>query len=238
MPTRFTKDASMVSKRDFFLCGAAFAALAFSGCAAGASNPQDPPVLTSDANGSTPPEKKSPDEYWVKLETSKGDVVIDVHREWSPYGADRFYELVQSGFYNGCRVFRVIPGFVSQMGIAAEPSETAKWKHKNIPDDHPANPESNLRGYVTFAKTGAPNSRTAQFFINTHNNARLDSMGFTPFGKVLSGLEAVDQFYSGYKENESSPQQDLLEAHGNLYLDEQFPKLDSVKKATILPQKP
>jgi peptidyl-prolyl cis-trans isomerase A (cyclophilin A) len=230
----------MVSQRDFFLCWATFVALAAAGCAAGASNSQDPPVQTADAspNGGTPPEKKSPDEYWVKLETTKGDVIIEVHRDWSPYGADRFYELVQSGFYNGCRAFRVIPGFVAQMGIAAEPGETAKWKKKNIPDDHPANPQSNARGYLTFAKSRAPNSRTTQFFISTHNNAALDADGFTAFGKVLSGMEAIDQFYAGYPEGPAGPRQDLIEMHGNIYLDEQFPKLDSIKKATILPKKP
>jgi peptidyl-prolyl cis-trans isomerase A (cyclophilin A) len=231
----------MVSKRDFFLFWATFVALAVAGCAAGGSNSQDPPVQTADASptGGTPPEKKSPDEYLVKLETSKGDVMIEVHRDWSPYGADRFYELVQSGFLDGCRAFRVIPSFVAQMGIAADPKETAKWKQKTIPDDHPANPQSNLRGTVTFAKTGRPNSRTTQFYINTHDNAPLDAMsGFTPFGKVLSGMEAVDQFYAGYKEGPTGPRQDLIEAHGNIYLDEQFPKLDSIKKATILPKKP
>jgi peptidyl-prolyl cis-trans isomerase A (cyclophilin A) len=202
------------------------------------SNPQDPPVQTVEGPTGTPPEKKSPDEYWVLLETSKGNVVIEVHRDWSPYGADRFYELVQSGYYNGCRAFRVIPGFMAQMGVAAEPADTAKWKQKTIPDDHPESPQPNLRGNVTFAKTRAPNSRTTQFFINTHNNAHLDSGGFTPFGKVLSGMEAIDQFYAGYKEGPGGPRQDRIETHGNIYLDEEYPKLDSIKKATVLSNKP
>jgi peptidyl-prolyl cis-trans isomerase A (cyclophilin A) len=229
----------MAPKRDFFLCWATFVAIAAAGCAAGVSNPADPPVQTADAaGGGAPPEKKSPDEYYVKLDTSKGDVVIEVHRDWSPYAADRFYELVQGGYYDGVRAFRVIPGFVAQMGIAADPKNTAKWKDKTIPDDHPASPQSNTRGYVTFAKTSRPNSRTTQFFISTSNNARLDGMGFTPFGKVFSGMNAVDQFYTGYSEGRGAPRQDLIETHGNIYLDEQFPKLDSVKKATILPKKP
>jgi peptidyl-prolyl cis-trans isomerase A (cyclophilin A) len=226
----------MVSKRDFFLCWTAVVAITAAGCAAGTTNSSDPPVQSADAGptGGTPPEKKSPDEYWVKLETSKGDAVIEVHREWSPYGADRFYELVQSGYYNGCRAFRVIPEFVAQMGIAADPSVTAKWKQKTIPDDHPANPQSNVRGTVTFAKTGAPNSRTTQFYISTHDNKPLDSMGgFTPFGKVISGLGAIDAF-----QPEQVNRQDLIEAHGNIYLDQEYPKLDSIKKATILPAKP
>jgi peptidyl-prolyl cis-trans isomerase A (cyclophilin A) len=225
----------MFSRRDFFLSLASFAALAFSGCAAGgASSPQDPPVRTADAPpGGALPENKSPAEYWVKLATSKGDVVIEVHRDWSPYGADRFYELVQSGYYDGCKAFRVIPGFVAQMGVAADPKETAKWKHKNIPDDHPTSPESNKRGFVTFAKSSLPNSRTTQFFINSRDNSQLDGMGFTPFGKVLSGMQAIDQFH-----NEEVQQQNLIEQLGNAYLDKEFPQLDSIKKATILPQKP
>jgi peptidyl-prolyl cis-trans isomerase A (cyclophilin A) len=228
----------MAPKRDFFLCWTSFVALAAAGCAAGVSNPQDPPVQTAEGPTGTPPEKKSPDEYWVKLDTSKGDVIIEVHRDWSPYGADRFYELVQSGYYNGSRAHRVITGFVAQMGIAADPNDTAKWKQKTIPDDHPASQQTNARGYVTFAKTPAPNSRTTQFFINTHNNAQLDAMGFTPFGQVLSGMEAIDQFYAGYKEGPGGPKQSRIEMHGNIYLDEEFPKLDSIKKATILPNKP
>jgi peptidyl-prolyl cis-trans isomerase A (cyclophilin A) len=227
----------MIPSRDFFLCWASLVALALSGCAAGTPNSQDPPVRT--AEGPPPPETKAPDVYWVKLETSKGDTVIECHRDWSPYGADRFYELVNSGYYDGCRAFRVIPDFVAQMGVAADPQVTAKWKHKSIPDDHPETPMSNLREYVTFAKTNAPNSRTTQFFINTHKNTPLDSMGgFTPFGKVISGMNAIDMFYNGYASERATPRQDLIETHGNIYLDEQFPKLDFIKKATILPQKP
>jgi peptidyl-prolyl cis-trans isomerase A (cyclophilin A) len=145
---------------------------------------------------------------------------------------------VQSGFYDGCRAFRVIPGFVAQVGIAADPSGTLKWKGKALPDDHPAHPESNVRGTVSFAKTNVPNSRTTQFFINTHNNSQLDSMGFTPVGKVLSGMQAVDEFYAGYKEGPSGPVQQRILKEGNAYLDQEFPKLDYIKKATILPKKP
>lgn len=232
----------MLSKRDFFLCWATFVALAAAGCASGVSNPQDPPVQTADApGGGGSPDKKSPDEYWVKLDTTQGDVIIECHRDWSPYGADRFYELVHSGFYDGCKAFRVITGFVAQMGIAADPKDMAKWKNKNIPDDHPANPQSNGRGYVTFAKSNAPNSRTTQFFINTHNNAPLDQMGFTPFGKVLSGMEAIDKFYAGYPQDPrdpGTPNQGLIDSQGNAYLNEKYPKLDGIKKATILPKKP
>jgi peptidyl-prolyl cis-trans isomerase A (cyclophilin A) len=227
----------------FFLSCVIATALAAGGCAAGASNSQDPPIEPVDASGGAASGKKSPDVYWVKLETTKGDVDIEVHRDWSPHGADRFYELVEDGYFNDNRIFRVIPGFVAQVGIAANPSTTAKWKSKNIPDDHlPAgdpNLQSNKRGYVSFAKTQAANSRTTQFFINTGDNSgNLDGMGFTPFGIVLNGLPAAEIFYAGYREGPGGPRQDQIESKGNAYLNDEFPKLDSIKKATLLPKKP
>lgn len=229
----------MVCVRGLFLCCVAAAALTAAGCVAGASSSQDPSVEAVDAPGSGAADKPAPEVYWVRLATTKGDVDIEVHRSWSPHGADRFHELVRNGFYTGCRFFRVLPGFVAQTGIAGDASVDAKWRDKNIPDDHlkseDANRQSNKRGFVTFAKTGQPNSRSTQFFINTADNSRLDGMGFTPFGKVLSGMAAVDGFYAGYREE---PMQPRIEAQGNAYLDEQFPKLDSIKTATLLPKKP
>jgi peptidyl-prolyl cis-trans isomerase A (cyclophilin A) len=231
----------MFVERFFFSCVIA-TALAAGGCAAGASNSQDPPIEPADASGGTTSGKKAPDVYWVKLETTKGDVDIEVHRDWSPHGADRFYELVEDGFYNNNRFFRVISGFMAQVGIAADPKTTAKWKTKSIPDDHlksgDPNLQSNKRGYVSFAKTQLPNSRTTQFFINTADNSRLDEMGFTPFGIVLSGMPAVDVFYAGYREGPGGPKQDKIESQGNTYLDDEFPKLDSIKKVTLLSKKP
>jgi cyclophilin family peptidyl-prolyl cis-trans isomerase len=135
---------------------------------------------------------------------------------------------------------------VAQVGFAADPKTTAKWKHKNIPDDRlqPGDPnlQSNKKGYVTFAKTGLPNSRTTQFYINTGDNSgSLDGQGFTPFGIVLNGLPAVEIFFSGYNPRpgeQGGPQQDQIEAKGNAYLDDEFPKLDSIKRATLLSKKP
>jgi peptidyl-prolyl cis-trans isomerase A (cyclophilin A) len=208
------------------------------GC--GSASSQDPPVPRAQAEGPQPP-KPGPDQYWVKFQTTRGDVIIEVNRKWSPYGADRFYELVKSGFYDGCRFFRVLPAFVAQFGINGDPKVNAEWKDKNIPDDKfklgDPTRQSNARGTLTFAKSGLPNSRTTQLFISTGNNARLNQMGFTPFGKVLQGMAAVDSLYDGYRE-EPQGSADRIEAEGNAYLDRAFPKLDSIKKATLLEKKP
>jgi peptidyl-prolyl cis-trans isomerase A (cyclophilin A) len=177
--------------------------------------------------------EKPPDSYKVKFETSKGDFVVTVTRDWSPLGADRFYTLVKSGFYDGARFFRVLPGFVAQFGIAAAPAVTAKWREANLTDD-PVK-QSNKRGTITFA-TGGPNTRTTQVFINLADNERLDPRGFSPFGAVSQGMEVVDQFYSGYGEGAPSgngPDQKTAESDGNAYLSRDFPKLDYIKKATV-----
>jgi peptidyl-prolyl cis-trans isomerase A (cyclophilin A) len=210
------------------------------GCWDGATTAShDPPVTAVDTAGGSLPEK-CPAEYWVKMETTKGDVMIEVHRAWSPYGADRFYELVKSGFYDRCKFFRVA-GFVVQFGISGDPQISAKWHRKDIPDDkfkrNDPDRHSNTRGYVTFAKSQMPNSRTTQVFINCLDNAQLDRMGFTPFGIVTSGMQAIDALYSGYGEEPTSSQE-RMETEGDAYLSTAFPKLDSIKKATILTKKP
>ena len=174
-----------------------------------------------------------PDLFKVNLDTSKGPVVIEVHKDWAPLGAERFYQLVKSGYYDGARFFRVLPGFMAQFGIAADPQTNAKWKDANLQDD-PVK-QSNTRGMVTFAKAG-PNTRTTQMFINTGDNARLDSQGFAPIGKVISGQEAVESLFSGYGEGAPSgrgPAQQLIEIQGNAYLEKDFPELDFIKKASI-----
>jgi peptidyl-prolyl cis-trans isomerase A (cyclophilin A) len=174
-----------------------------------------------------------PDLFKVTLDTSKGPVVIEVHKDWAPLGAERFYQLVKSGYYDGARFFRVLPGFMAQFGIAADPQTTAKWKEANLQDD-PVK-QSNTRGMVTFATAG-PNTRTTQMFINTGDNARLDGQGFAPIGKVISGQEAVESLFSGYGEGAPSgrgPAQQLIEIQGNAYLEKDFPELDFIKKASI-----
>ena len=170
---------------------------------------------------------KSPDVYKVNLDTSKGTVVIEVHRDWAPIGADHFYELVKSGYYDGDRFFRVVPNFVVQFGIAADPQTTAKWKNANLQDD-PVK-ESNTMGTVTYATAG-PNTRTTQMFINLGDNQRLDGQGFAPIGRVVSGMDVVQKFFPGYGEQ---PDQQQIEGQGNAYLEKGFPQLDFIKKATI-----
>jgi peptidyl-prolyl cis-trans isomerase A (cyclophilin A) len=182
--------------------------------------------------------EKAPDFFQAQFTTSKGVFVVAVTRAWAPLGADRFYNLVKNGFYNGCRFFRVLTGFVAQFGINGDPKIAAAWENANIFDD-PVK-QSNLRGTVTFA-TGGPNTRTTQLFINyADKNARLDGMGFAPFGKVSRGMEVVDALYSGYGEgvpHGSGPDQELIGKKGNDYLNKSFPYLDFIKSAVILPIK-
>lgn len=177
--------------------------------------------------------EKAPAVYKAKFDTSKGTFVIEVHRDWSPNGADRFYNLVKNGFYNDVRFFRVISGFMVQFGISGNPDLSAVWREARIPDD--AVKESNQRGYVSFATAG-PGTRTTQVFINFGDNGGLDGQGFSPFGQVVSGMDVVDALYNGYGEGAPrglGPDQGRTQAEGNAYLVSDFPKLDYVKKATI-----
>lgn len=166
--------------------------------------------------------------FLVRLETSKGDIVIEVHPEWAPRGARRFRELVEAGFYDECRFFRVVKGFMVQVGMNGDPDFNAQWSKKKLRDDPVI--QSNKPGFVTFAKTGAPDSRTTQFFINYGNNSALDRQGFAPFGKVIEGMDIAQAIESRYGEE---PQQDKIERKGNAYLKNEFPKLDYIVKATI-----
>ena len=175
--------------------------------------------------------EKAPATYKVKLDTTAGPVVIEVHRDWAPLGADRFYNLVKHGFYDGVRFFRVIPGFMAQGGMSGDPAIQKLWGRNNINDD-PVK-QSNKRGFVTFAKTAAPNSRSTQIFINYADNSSLDSQGFAPFGQVVSGMEAVDKFESYGRNN--VPDQGMITAEGEAYLKKDYPKLTVIKKATIEP---
>jgi peptidyl-prolyl cis-trans isomerase A (cyclophilin A) len=168
-----------------------------------------------------------PAEYKVKFDTSKGPFTVEVHRDWAPLGSDRFYELVTTGFYDDARFFRVVPKFVVQFGISKDPKASAHWREMNIPDD--AVHEKNLRGYLTYAM-GGRDSRTTQVFINLADNLNLDAQGFSPFGRVIDGMNVVDSLYSGYGE---APQQDLIQTQGNEYLKSQFPQLDYIKTAKI-----
>ena len=171
----------------------------------------------------------APPVYKAAFDTSVGSFVIEVHREWAPKGADRFYNLVKNGFFDNARFFRIMPGFMVQFGINGDPEIQKHWANANLQDDPVT--QKNLRGYVTFAKTGAPNSRSTQVFINfADRNTFLDSQGFAPFGQVISGMDVVDKINAGYGEQ---PDQTRIQAEGNKYLNSQFPKLDYVTKARI-----
>jgi peptidyl-prolyl cis-trans isomerase A (cyclophilin A) len=181
---------------------------------------------------------KAPEEYKVKFTTTKGDFVVTVTRSWAPIGADRFYNLVRHHYYDNAAFFRVLPGFVVQFGISAYPQVSAAWKDANIKDDPVA--QSNLRGNIVFATAG-PNTRTTQVFVNLVDNKRLDSMGFAAFGQVSDGMSVVEALYGGYGEGApqgAGPDQDEMEKKGKAYLDQGWPKLDSIKTATLLTPPP
>jgi peptidyl-prolyl cis-trans isomerase A (cyclophilin A) len=205
---------------------AADTAAASSGAEGAASALMDPSKATAEA----------PATFKVKFETTKGSFVVEANREWSPNGVDRFYNMVQIGYFKDIAFFRAIEGFMVQFGIHGDPRVNATWRTAQIPDD-PVK-KSNTRGMVTFAKTGAPDSRTVQIFINySDRNTRLDTMGFSPFGKVIEGMDVVDSLYTGYGEGAprgKGPSQGQAQAQGNVYLKAQFPQLDYIQQATII----
>ncbi|MBC8290244.1 MAG: peptidylprolyl isomerase [Planctomycetes bacterium] len=168
----------------------------------------------------------------MKFETTKGDFTLEVHPEWSPNGAARFKELIEKKYYDECRFFRVVPGFVVQWGMNGDPKVNAEWSEKNFKDD-PVK-ASNTKGLVTYAKSGRPNSRTTQLFINLGDNARLDEIDFAPFAKVTKGMKVVESLNAEYREQ---PDQGRIKESGNEYLKENFPRLDSIKTARIVKPK-
>ncbi|HEV8145918.1 MAG TPA: peptidylprolyl isomerase [Bryobacteraceae bacterium] len=182
----------------------------------------------------------APAVFKAKLTTTKGDIVIEVTREWAPRGADRFYNLVRAGFFTDAYFFRVIPGFMCQFGVSSRPEVSRVWSNNNMIDD-PVK-QSNTRGMVTYAKTNAPNSRSTQLFINYGNNAaNLDPLGFAPFGKVVEGMEVAEQFFSGYNAQfggDSGQLQGPIGDKGKVFVEKEFPKLDKILRASIVPATP
>jgi peptidyl-prolyl cis-trans isomerase A (cyclophilin A) len=179
----------------------------------------------------------APDSFEVLVSTSRGDFLLEIRREWAPHGVDRFYNLVEHGYYDECRFFRVIESFVAQFGIHGDPAVNAAWRHATIEDDPVS--LSNLRGTLTFAKTGQPNSRTTQLFLNYGDNSFLDSQGFAPFARVTAGMDVVDSLYSGYGEGAprgQGPDQARIQAEGNAYLIAGFPELDFIVRASRRPR--
>jgi peptidyl-prolyl cis-trans isomerase A (cyclophilin A) len=170
----------------------------------------------------------APATYDVNFSTTAGDFVIQVTRAWAPKGADRFYNLVKHGFYNNSRFFRVVPKFMVQFGINADPKVQAPWRDADFADDPVT--QKNQRGYVTFAKRNAPNSRSTQVFINFKDNSFLDPQGFAPFGQVISGMDVVDKINAEYGEQ---PDQGRIQFEGNAYLAKEFPRLTVMKSVTL-----
>jgi peptidyl-prolyl cis-trans isomerase A (cyclophilin A) len=183
-----------------------------------------------------PSHHDAPAVFRVRIETTAGAFVIEVHRDWAPHGADRFYELVREDYYDHSRFFRVVPGRWVQFGIAGDPRVAQRWRNQTMPDDKLIEP--NTAGYVAFANTG-PNTRSTEIYINTGDNTRNDhENGFAPFGKVVSGMDVVKHLYGGYGEHSGggmrAGHQDAMFQGGNAYIDRNYPKLDKLNRATIV----
>jgi len=178
----------------------------------------------------------APPLYRVRLDTSKGRIVIAVHTDWAPHGSERFYQLVTSGFYDDTRFFRVVKGQWAQVGINGDPAVSARWRGRTIADDPPG--QSNVRGRVAFAFKD-PNGRTTQIYISLRDNSAQDAQGFVPFGEVVEGMDIADALNSEYGENagggiRAGHQAPLFDG-GNAYLDREFPRLDRIIRARIVP---
>jgi peptidyl-prolyl cis-trans isomerase A (cyclophilin A) len=200
--------------------------LVLAGCSSEKPEPKKEPVA-AEVKETPKAAQKVPDAFQVKFETAKGDFVVEVTKDWAPIGAERFYDLVQDKFFDGAGFFRVVPNFVIQFGLAADPRMTAKWDHP-IKDDPVI--RTNRRGTLVFATAG-PNTRTTQLFVNLKSNQILDDQGFAPFGQVMgSGMDVVDKLYAAYGEQ---PDQGAITSQGNGYLKQAFPNLDFIHKATV-----
>jgi peptidyl-prolyl cis-trans isomerase A (cyclophilin A) len=175
-------------------------------------------------------DEQAPATFRARFETSQGPFIIEVHRDWAPIGADRFYTLVKRGFYNDARFFRVLSGFMAQFGLSGDPARQGEYAAANLIDE-PAK-QSNLRGFVTFAKESSPHTRYTMVFINYKDNSYLDADGFAPFGQVVVGMDVVDKLYGGYG-RANVPDQRRIKSEGNAYLMAEYPKLDFIKSARI-----
>ena len=208
------------SKAVFIAAMSVLPIVALAGGQTGNQRLKDPASLT----------ERAPDVFRARFETSQGRFVIAVEREWAPLAADRFYNLVKSGFYDGSRFFRVLDGFMAQFGLNGDPDVQGAWRSANL-NDEPVR-KSNTRGWVTFTRESGPNSRYTMVFINYKDNSYLDADGFAPFGQVVSGMEVVDRLYSGYG-RQNVPDQRRIVREGNVYLLADYPKLDFIKSATV-----
>jgi len=226
----------MTVRRSFGLIPGALILLALGACASSSGGLGGGPVPLATLMDPTSAEftRPAPERFEVLFETSEGDFVVEVHRDWAPGGAERFYNLVRAGYYDGLRFFRVIPGFVAQFGIHAEPGVTEAWRSFRMPDDPVVQP--NRRGTLTFATAG-PDTRTVQLFLNLVDNVHLDASGFAPIGEVTRGMDVVERLYSGYGEGAPrglGPDQGRLQAEGEAYLSIDFPLLSQILTARVV----
>lgn len=224
----------MTARRLICLTNASLLLLVGAACGGDAGDPnaraEPNPLLRPQQFNETAPES-----FRARFETSVGDVIIEVHRAWAPLGADRFYNLVNAGYYDDTRIYRVLGDFMAQFGLSGDPYVNQAWKSQFIVDDPVT--QSNSRGRVTFAK-GGRHTRTTEIFINYKDNASLDDNGFAPIGEVVEGMEAVDAFHSAYGDGPprgEGPYAAMAQARGNAYLDTDFPELTRIVRATIEP---
>jgi peptidyl-prolyl cis-trans isomerase A (cyclophilin A) len=201
------------------------AALLVAGCGSSSSSSGPPKDLLDPGRLN----EKAPQLFDVTFKTSAGDFVVGVHRTWAPRGADRFYNLVKHHFYDGQKIFRVVPGFVVQFGISPSPAVSKAWESATIKDD--VITTHNQKTAISFASAG-PNTRTTQVFINLGNNFQLDTDQFAPFGSVTSGMRVVEKLFSGYGDR-PTPHQPEMAQQGDAYFEKAWPKLDTIEQATI-----
>jgi peptidyl-prolyl cis-trans isomerase A (cyclophilin A) len=228
----------VTAPRSLIIASVVVAALACAGgdksadtSAASSTPPASAALLRPDSAALSRP---APDSFNVAFETSKGRFVVRAYRAWSPHGVDRFHYLATNGYFDGVKFFRNIEGFMAQFGIHGDPAVNAVWRDRNIPDDPVKT--SNTVGTLTYAKSGMPNSRSTQFFINKGDNSPLDQQGFSPIGKVTEGMDVVMRLYTGYGDGPPGgrgPEQGRLQMEGNRYL-AQFPQLDEIRTARVI----
>jgi peptidyl-prolyl cis-trans isomerase A (cyclophilin A) len=213
--------------KTFTLCLAGALSLAAAACS-GPSTTNTQNKAKSAARESAP----SGPPFYVKFETTKGDFIVEVSPDWAPNGAAHLRELVDKQFYDGCGFFRNIPNFMVQFGMNGDPKVHAQWGDQNIPDDEVK--QSNQRGFVTYAQTGAPDSRSTQLFINFKDNSMLDQQGFAPIGTVVEGMDVVDSLYKTGENPQET--QGMIQQNGNEYLKKKYPELDYIKTARVVPK--
>ncbi len=221
------------AKRPLLVRSGAFALLAVAGLGGCLGHGNRRAVLLDPAHPAW--SEVAPDTFLATFETTRGDFVVQVIRDWAPVGADRFYNLVRNGYYDDARFHRIVPGFITQWGIAGNPEVTAVWYDRGIADDPAVT--SNVRGTIAFAFTD-PGTRSTQVYISVADNSRLDAQGFAPFGRVVQGMGGVvDSIYSGYGERSGggvrAGGQARLVEEGNAYLDADFPELDRLIRARV-----